>query len=275
MSGPCLIVPLDGSLHAAAALPIAQEMARLYGGTLAVIHASEPALPAAAAAAATGLAAARFAGVVVEGVAGSPAQAIVRSAGEHAAALIVMCPHTTVVPPDRRIGRTAAEVLRRAPCPVLLVKPLRPPAPWTPRTILVPLDGTPASAAAIHPASEIAARAGAGLLVLHVTGARRDRPGEPGTLGAPRYTDQPQHEWTAWAAEFRERACQLCEVAAGVSVRLFLAAGDPGGEIVQFALAHQVDLIALAWRGTLEDVRAATVKTVVREAPCPVLLVRF
>ena len=44
-------------------------------------------------------------------------------------------------------------------------------------------------------------RGRAELLVVHVTDVRA-APAEPGSLTTPRYVDQPQHEWPAWASEF-------------------------------------------------------------------------
>lgn len=57
-------------------------------------------------------------------------------------------------------------------------------------------------------------------------------------------------------------------------LRLVVARGDPGEEIVRHARAHAADLIVLAWRGTLAAERAAAIKAVLREAPCPIMLLR-
>ncbi|HWP35205.1 MAG TPA: universal stress protein, partial [Thermodesulfobacteriota bacterium] len=96
---------------------------------------------------------------------------------------------------------------------------------------------------------------------------------EPERLAAPRYLDQPQHEWPVWVGECLDRLRALGQ-SPPVPMRLVLAAGRAAGAIVEFAARHDTDLIALAWRGTLGPGRAATVRGVLAAAPCPVVVVR-
>ena len=117
--------------------------------------------------------------------------------------MIVLCKHIATEPRDV-FGTTAGVILRKAPCPLVLVTPERGSAPWHLHHILLPHDGTPSTSAALAPAEKIAEQAGAELLVVHVTGFGA-APVEPGSLGAPRYVDQPQHEWPTWTSEFAKR----------------------------------------------------------------------
>ncbi len=89
-----------------------------------------------------------------------------------------------------------------------------------------------------------------------------------------RYTDQPEHEWPAWTNEFVERMRALRHELAKVKLRLLVAAGEPGAEIVRIAREHSSDLVILAWRGMWEAERACVVKAVVQRCPSPVLIVR-
>jgi nucleotide-binding universal stress UspA family protein len=136
----------------------------------------------------------------------------------------------------------------------------------------VPHDGTPTTAGALAEAMDLAQRSGAELDVLHVP--TPEAPTEPGTLGAPQYLDQPQHEWPLWAREFLERTRSLCACPPSVQARLFLRRGAPGAEILRFAQERAGDLIVLAWRGRLEPGRARIMQQVLREAPCPMLVLR-
>jgi nucleotide-binding universal stress UspA family protein len=55
---------------------------------------------------------------------------------------------------------------------------------------------------------------------------------------------------------------------------MFLAHGDTAAEIMRLSEKQSTDLIVLAWRGILEPPRAATMKDILREAHCPIMVVR-
>jgi len=164
-------------------------------------------------------------------------------------------------------------VLEGATCPVVLVRPERGVVPWALHRLLLPHDGTPTTSVAIRPAVELARKTCAGLDVLHVVGPFADHHTERGSLTPPRYVDQPQHEWPAWLGEFVERLDSICPLGS-LDVRMWLARGVPGDEVLRVASERGDDLIVLAWRGAWEGEHAATVKTVLQNAPCPVMLFR-
>jgi nucleotide-binding universal stress UspA family protein len=164
------------------------------------------------------------------------------------------------------------KVLHDAPCPVVLVPPERGATPWHLHHVLVPHDGTPSTSAALQPAAELAERGRAELLVVHVTDIKT-APAEAGSLTTPRYVDQPQHEWPAWTTEFLNRLACICPLG-HLHARIFLAHGDIAAEILRLSEKQATDLIVLAWRGILEAPRAATMKGILREAHCPIMVVR-
>jgi nucleotide-binding universal stress UspA family protein len=132
--------------------------------------------------------------------------------------------------------------------------------------LLVPHDGTPTSAATIGPATDLALKAEAELIVLHVATPGAETPTEPGTLISPRYIDQPQHEWPAWAQEFLARLCAVGGPKGGTEMRLAVAQGEAGAAIVDFA--RQSDLSAL------EPGRARTMQRVICDTTCPMIVLR-
>jgi nucleotide-binding universal stress UspA family protein len=134
-------------------------------------------------------------------------------------------------------------------------------------------DGTPTSDLATAPAADLAQRAGAEVIALHVAGRNRERPLEPGSMPAPRYIDQPQHEWPAWAGAFVERMMALGAPPSAVNFKLLVTGGQPGSEIAQFAREHRADLVVMAWHGRWRRSRPGALKTVVRRSGCPVMLV--
>ena len=174
----------------------------------------------------------------------------------------------------RCFGSIALEVLRSTRVPVVLVNPERTLEPYRLRRILFPHDGTPTTAAAIGPVLELAERAGADLLVLHVASVCR-APTEPGTLAIPFYVDQPHHEWPAWMREFLDRLCGVTGAALHhKGMKLILGCGDPADEIARVAAEHRADLVVLAWRGSLAPERAKVARSVIARSPCPVLVLR-
>lgn len=266
---PTIIVPLDGTDHARVALPVARELAALMGAVLHVVHIAERPAPPRDRLRELGLDPARIGHTVLDERRGSPGAGVLDVARELGSSMVVICPYTGLERPARLLGHVADEVLRRAECPVVLVDPRRGTAPWHLRRVLLPHDGTPTSAAAFVPAADLALRAGARVDVLHV--ATPGEPVEQGTMTAPRYVDHPEHEWPQWAAEFLARL--RARSPGPADLHLYLTRGEPGPAILRFAAEHDVDLVVLASRGTLEPARAATTKAVIRDAPCPVMVV--
>jgi nucleotide-binding universal stress UspA family protein len=262
-----LLVPLDDSPNAMAVLPVARGLAILKSASVAVIHVGGEALDLTDR---MKLSAEDVRGLVIDHCAGRPADAIVREAASRHAALIVMCAPPELDPFESVPG----DVLKRVMCPVVFVPPIRDRHPWALRQLVLPHDGTPTSAAAIAPAADLASQAGADLVVLHIATPGAERPGEPGSFVAPRYLDQPQHEWPAWEREFLDRVRGLAHPNKIDKIRLVLAQGEAGGAIVEFARHNSSDLIALAWRGSAEPERARTIRRVIRDASCPVIVFR-
>jgi nucleotide-binding universal stress UspA family protein len=267
-----VLVPLDGSVHATAAIPVARGFGELLNATVALLHVSDDALTPAALVERMRLSGEDVPGLIVEHRPGAAAAEIVKAAGERHAAMIVMCPQIRTDLRWRALGSVAAAVLRAAPCPVVLVPSARGRKRWELHRLLVPHDGTPTSAATIGPATDLALKAAAELVVLHVATPGAETPTEPGTLVSPRYIDQPQHEWPAWAQEFLARLCAVGGARGETEIRLAVAQGDAGAAIVNFA--RQSDLIVLGWRGVLEPDRARTMQRVIRDTTCPVIVFR-
>lgn len=271
-SAKTVLVPLDGSVHATAAIPVARGFGELLHAPIALLHVSDDALTPPALVERMKISGEELPGLILEHRPGAAAAAIIKEAEERHAAMIVMCPQIRTDLRWRALGSVAAAVLRTAPCPVVLVPPARGRKRWALHRLLVPHDGTPTSAATIGPAADLALKAGAELVVLHVATPGTDVPTEPGTLASPRYVDQPQHEWPAWAQEFLARLCAVGGATGGTEMRLAVAQGEAGAAIVGFA--RQSDLIVLGWRGALEPGRARTMQRVICDTTCPTMVLR-
>lgn len=271
MSEPLILVPLNGSKQALAALPVAKVLGEIERAAVQILHVGEHELPREELRSQFGREAAVLDDFTIDVRVGTPAVEILQAAGEIKPRVIVMCKHSGAER-GKMLGRTAMKVLHDALCPVVLVPPERGATPWHLHHILVPHDGTPSTSAALQPAAELAKRGRAELLVLHVADTRA-APAELGSLTTPRYVDQPQHEWPAWSSEFVKRLASACPLG-DLHVRLLLAHGNTAAAILRLSEKQSTDLIVLAWRGIWEAPRAATLKDILREALCPVMVVR-
>jgi nucleotide-binding universal stress UspA family protein len=122
---------------------------------------------------------------------------------------------------------------------------------------LLPLDGTPESAAAVSGTMSLLAEAGVDVVVLHVFDSDT----------VPQYWDHGGHAEQAWQGEFIARYCGQSQV------RLELRNGVPGQSVADVAETEDVDLIALGWSRSLEPGRATTVRAILERSAVPVLLI--
>lgn len=137
------------------------------------------------------------------------------------------------------------------------------------KRLLLATDLTEASAAATDEAFELAARLNACLLIVSVI--------DPGSLLTP------GGRFRARVDQVRERREQLAQDLvgrgreAGIEVSFLIWTGDPGDMIVEAAVAERADMILVGshGRGAVGRLFLGSVsESVVRSAPCPVLVVR-
>jgi nucleotide-binding universal stress UspA family protein len=268
-----IVVPLDGSTASKAALPVARSLARLFSATLHVLHVREQGLDVQQTFQELGLTAEEIHGVVLDRLTGDPAQAVFSATQTFVKPLLVMCTHTAEDTEQLSFGGIADAVLSKGPGLIVLVAPERGLQEWNIGSVLVAHDGTPSADDAIAPAADIASRAKAAVTAVHVAARSAPQPDEKGSLPAPRYIDQPHHEWPAWVGEFLQRMLALGAPRNAINFKLLVTGGQPGSEVAQLARDACADLVVLAWRGTWEETRAGTVKVITRRSGCPVMLV--
>ncbi len=266
-----VLVASDGSPAAATAIPLAHAVAAQLAATVEVLRvvAGDEA-GAGSAPPPTGE------GLRVRTDGRDPAPSIVRAAAEPDVAVLVMATHGRAVEPGRELGRVAKAVIARTTRPVLLVHPevqvIREDTGL--RHLLVPVDLTPKTGAALVPVAELACRLGAAVDLLHVAPHEAEPEPEPGSLAPPRYVDQPHHEWPPWAQEVMDSLAPCVgRLQEHVPVHLYHAHGDIGAAVVRFAAEHHEDAVVLVRRSRMETGRARVLREVLQHTPCPVLLV--
>lgn len=196
----------------------------------------------------------------------SAAPAILRYADEHAADLIVVGTHQRRGVPRLFMGSVAAEVVRSAQVPVLVVGPKHR-VPDGCACILAPVDFSEPSMAALHCAADLAQEQGAKLLAVHVVD----------TMTLPPYFDADFFE------AGREQAWDSLEEAVAqaklpVTPELVVSTGRVHERLVELAADHGADLIVMGCLGLtgLDRLLLGSVtERVLRSAPCPVLAHRL
>ena len=134
--------------------------------------------------------------------------------------------------------------------------------------ILVPHDGTPATAVALDAIEDLAGGSQAEMTVLHVLGI--ELPLQPGTLQGPRMVDHDGDDWHDWREEFGRR---FPHRSMNLLLSLQVSVGHRSEMILRTAYSLPADLVVIAWGGVVETGRAWTLRSVCAAAPCPVLLV--
>lgn len=268
-----LLVPLDGSATAEAALP---HLKRLVGRDGEVILLRAVPLPVTR----RGLPPARpddrearayldqakalvqdfgFA-VRTRVLVGDPADAILAVAAEESPAMIVMATHGATGLRRVLFGSVAQAVLRDAAVPVLVVHPFRPGGLLKPlkvggtpiRRILVPVDPDGFAVAALPAVQRLAERFDAALVLVHAMDASRG----------------------AHLERLRRMADPLEKE--GIPVDFRFQQGDPVESILRLAEKEDVDLVVMAShgrRGLSRLLRGSVTEAVLRKSERPLLVV--
>lgn len=232
---------------APAVLATASAIGRLFGAEVDALHVEDSGVAASGPRSISGVPIRRLSGPTVE--------TLVRAASEPDVVAVVIGARAHR-DGKRPAGSTALALITSQRRPTVVVPPE---APLRERieSILVPLDGTVTSAAALESIVELAQRASLRIVVAHVH-ARHS---------LPAFTDHLPHEVRAWGEEFIARHCP-----AAVDAALELRVGDPHEHLLAILRDTRCDLVALGWRQRLAGGHAAVVRGMLASSPVPVLL---
>jgi nucleotide-binding universal stress UspA family protein len=245
-----VIAALDNSIAAAPVLGTAVAFAKLLGTDVEPIHVLEDGRR-------TPEAVAGAADLPLRTLTGRPVEALVDAAGADDVVALVLGARRTPAG-ARPVGATAFAVMQSLAKPLVVVPPDTVHAGDL-RSVLVPLEGTVSTSLAPRSIFKVARAARLDVVVVNVRGEE----------SLPAFTDQPQHETSAWGHEFLARYCPW-----GIgSVRLDMRVGVPEQEILRAAEENHVDLIALGWSQELAGNRAPIVRSVLERGRVPVLLI--
>jgi len=291
-----LLVPLDGSRLAEAALVPTAALARRLGARVTLLHVLERAAPQTVhgerhltraedaevylrAAAATLESGGMTVERIVDGEMTDVARTIASRAASLHADLIVICTHGEGGFRELLFGSVAQQVLGGGAIPVLLVHPTAgPPQPFVCRTILVPLDQTAPSEAALPAAASLARALTAVIVLSHVVPTVTTMPGERGAAA----TLMPTAAAAMLDAEVERAAGYLQNLIPrltgdGVDAQARVERGEPVQALLALVDARQVDLVVMATHARAGMAAVWTGSVAARFLPrvsVPVLLVR-
>lgn len=277
-----LLVPLDGSRLAEAALPMAQALARDYGAEVLLLRAVSTEGPPEVQTEGKQEADAYLTGVGADLRAqglpavrwsvwfGEPEQTIINAAVRDETSLIVMSTHGRRGLDRVLFGSVAESLVRKAPAPVLLVRGQLPTRPDGAGRILVALDGSELSASVLPVVGRMAGPLDLTIELLHAV-----EPFQPTALPAIRpHLEQILRQRRADAERYLAETAQALEER-GLRVHHTVHLGSPVEVILQQGQDKDVGLIAMSTHGRTGLGRllvGSVAERVLRAAPAPLLL---
>lgn len=292
-----LLVPLDGSTLAEAALPAARYLAEQFNAKLTLFHVVEEDAPqqvhgqqhltgyAQAQAYLEGIRQSALAGLqqtechVHETATAQVAESIINHAGELEHDLVVMCSHGRGRSLHLLLGSIAQQVVAGGSIPVVITHPDQTgaPLPFQCARLLVPLDTNPDHEQILPVAADLARTCGAELHLVTVI------PQYSSLMGDFRDSARTM---PATTTRMLDLACQEAEQhltqittdlnASGIAAAHHLLRGDPAATIAKAAELASIDLILLASHGKtgMDAFWAGSVAHgVCSRSRCPLLLV--
>lgn len=265
-----LLVPLDGSRLAEAALPAASSLAGALGAKVTLLHVIERAAPSEvhgerhltkpdeAQRYLDEVAVRAFPqGVEVERhVHLNEVKNVARSISQHVEELgpdlVVMCIHGRSGIRGFLFGRIAQQVVGLSTTPILLVPPAatNPDAPFSRKNLLVPLDSDPEHEAGLRIGADLAKASGAKLsliMVVHELGTLSGKEAATATM-LPATTHALLDIAEKNAAEYLQQQAMALK-SKGINVSTFVRRGHPVAVVLETAEQIKTDLIVLSTHG--------------------------
>jgi nucleotide-binding universal stress UspA family protein len=206
-------------------------------------------------------------GLEVLELSGDPVAELERIATEASVDALALGLSETAGGDESALGHVTRALLEQMPAPLLLVRPGMRKATNLKR-LIVPLEGSPSTSAAMQHADDALCARGREIVMLHVV--TRSTPDEPGSMPAPRIVDQEHYEWSSWQEEFCMRFSQCPE---GGRHRVCLRVGEPAQVIADEARELDAELIVVSWKGSFAHGHGRIVQALIESAPCALLVV--
>ncbi|PID86305.1 MAG: hypothetical protein CSB13_03940 [Chloroflexi bacterium] len=201
-------------------------------------------------------------------ITGKPDREIIKYAKTNAFGLIVMFTHGRSGITRWSLGRTVDKVLRRAPCPMVILRSQQDAHLEQFKRILLPLDGSLLAERILLPTLKIIRGQEIELFMIQVV--------EKGSFYGFGHNEDhivgEVEKAKAYLAEVSER-----EMPPGVVVHTHVEVGSAADVIVDFAKAEDIDLILVSSRGNTgfdSWMFGSVAEKVMKGAPCAIMVIR-
>jgi len=261
-----ILVPLDGSSEAEIALPYAEEIAAKVGAEIILASVSEQAavetdhlyrsylerMEEQVKRQLKDWGAREEARVKSEVLLGRPASEILRYADESNISLITMASRGRSSRGPWLLGNIAAKVLRATGRPVLLIRARADNAALQQRRlvkrILLPLDGSKLGEVAIPYAEALAQVLGAEIILLQAFIPPTSGVAYEGYAASPTAFREREEQMRAFAMDYLDSLGKAFQEK-GLKTLTVLKQGSPADQILEYAEANAIDLIAMSTHG--------------------------
>jgi nucleotide-binding universal stress UspA family protein len=191
----------------------------------------------------------------------------------------VAATHSRTGLPHFILGSVAEHIIRKAPCPVLVVRQpadetaaaAAPPRPLQFGRILVPIDFSELSLGALAWAARFAEELGGHLTVLHI----EEPGGRVGTVDGPILRSQGMAEAALQSAQGRMDEAVAPYAGRGLIAKAVVQRGYPLTDIAAFANRGRYDLVACAthgYSGLKRMFLGSVAESLIRHAQAPLLV---
>lgn len=200
---------------------------------------------------------------------GLAANVIITYAHENDVDLVVMTTHGRSGLTRWSYGRVAEKVLRRAPCPTVILRSRQELAPERIQRILVPLDGSSLAEQVLEPTQAVAGGLGAEVILLRIVESAG-----PFAFG---HDETAVTTTEAQVAQDYLDGIQQQMQESGVKTSCQVVVGPVAEAIIDFADANQIDLIVLSSLGSSGFqiwVFGSVAERVMKAAHCATMVVR-
>jgi nucleotide-binding universal stress UspA family protein len=271
-----ILLPLDGSEASYKAYLPAKSLSEYFKMKLHILHISDEKLANDLLIKKLRLNEDQLQEVVIDQKQGIPKEIILKESCR--SSFIVIGSHGETGDMSKIVGSVAYYVLENCDNPVFLIKPdvhlnLKN-GKWHPN-ILIPLNGQPDVTDALKPIIKLLSKVDANLFFLHISSLRNIE-NVKGSLTAPYYQDYQQYEWKSWSDEFIRRFSTTSDNPyKKQNIRIFLSKGNPADEILCFIDNNDIDFLVIVWHGTLQELRAKTLKKIIAKVKCPLLMTKI
>ena len=201
-------------------------------------------------------------------ITGKPDKNIIQYAKEQGIDLIIMSTHGRSGITRWSFGRTAEKVLRRSPCPTVILRSDHAIHPDQFKRVLLPLDGSPLAERVLDAALAMVKSMGVELFLIHVV----EKGSFYGFGHDESHIDEEMNAAQTYLDELRDRV-----IPADVVVHSHVAVGSAADVIVDYAAVQKIDLILVSSRGDSgfdSWMFGSVAEKVMKGAPCAILVIR-